>query len=120
MFLCIHRAGFHIDASQVSAESCFIHREGNVLKEKEAVFPKDLRQGRAGDISEQPLRGVSSLSLQPAASPWALNSTAQGFEEASVYRNPKQSRWLPLLESDRCPHPPLQSCDGPGKPGKGV
>ena len=63
-----------------------------MLEEKEAVFPKDLRQGRAGDISEQPLRGASSLSLQPAASPWALNSTAQGFEEAPVYRNPSTAR----------------------------
>ena len=91
-----------------------------MLQEKEAVFPRDLRQGRAGDISEQPLRGASSLSLQPAGSPWALNSTVQGFEEAPVYRNPKQFRWLPLLEGDRCTHPPLQSRNGLGKPGKGV
>ena len=75
-----------------------------MLEEKEAVLPRDLRQGHAGDLSEQPLRGASSLSLQPAGSPWALSPTAQGFEEASMCRNPK-FRWLPLLEGDRCATP---------------
>ena len=79
--------------------------QGSVLEEKEAVLPRDLRQGHASDLSEQPLRGASSLSLQPAGSPWALSPTAQGFEEASMCRNPK-FRWLPLLEGDRCAPPP--------------